>query len=823
MGIKKWICSSQENVSSQNHPYLDKKNEYIRTDDVLAELDKHQYDFDQVGVILALDYDLIQQAITYGMGIYLLDENVFLPRTKRIERFGYLLKSCKTEVHFYLTLTKFCEELTKKYFKYGESVLIKNSEKFIPKLTLNGLSAIEIFEEQIHTCINSGRKNTEKFVCIQPDERIQMKGIDRYDAEFIHSVMELKNKIVVLNDRPGSGKTLQGTKKIIEECISNDRFVVTVTGKQMLANAINDNEDDYHTLARSDEETKSKIKSLAAVVNTLYSGKFREQNGRISVLIIEEIEDLMSHMISEAAGQQVEDRARLLKSFLEHCKKAELIIVADAMCSTLSINVLIEQTGYDAIVYKQTDIVHTPKQLLVYEENLLHQKITKTLNEPGKNAIIFSDASQKKNNNKFSQIGCIYAKEIKPLMISSDYFEQNKINKKQWLQDIDNNISQLPLVVVSPVINVGISIKEDFDVVSVMSYGTLSPVQIIQMSQRVRVANQICISMTGVRFTPTLGRDGLLWAMIARDKGQQDVNIRQHEQIYTNGLDRERQQLLINNPYVQILLDRAVHEAELRSNYNNNILWIAEILGYEVIWDDSFDTVNASKEVVELNRMNQHDDIKRLVNDILTATKLTEIEAGRLNSRSNITDKQYAELQAYEIRSRISVELTEEIILIWLGSKTNTLMNNYYNMINRVNGDRNHDKTRSLIINEIIEIIGFKDLKFDIEITASQLNAAASFIETREINVGHNKFNVIELVKADCPQCKNKELKPRSLLKYFLDGMLGLKLIDTKQRERQSHRSDGKRDKLYKLEQNDNVILILRHLKYPENVKMKYN
>lgn len=773
-------------------------SDVVITNDIAGELERFKCQCENIIVLTNLNYDKIKLALDAGVDIYLYDENKLLRTSNKIERYGYLLKSSKNEEQVVFSCERLCTSLINKLYQYGYHNLHQMAEEFIPRTENEMQFAKMIFRKSLKRMFKESKAIARSFVVIEPSDKVKIMSVGQYDDDFIEYVMSLKHRIVVLNDRPGAGKTERGTQKIIEFCKTNDSTVVTVTSKQLLAYAICKSEHDYKELSRMDNNAIEQIKWITAVPNTLYNGRFSSVIKKTKVLIIEEIEDLMSHFISKAAGNSIAQKAKLLRSFLEHCSHVDVIVIADAMCSPMSLRILMEKTGFDAIVYKQSQVNHTPKELRILpNDNLLHQEITDTLSISSNSSAIFCDASQVKTNDKLGIVYQLYSSKFKTMLISSAYFDDGKIDKIEWMRSIDDNISQCQCAIFSPVINVGVSIKRKFNIVSLISHGTLSPVQIIQMSQRVRSAEIIYMVMVGPRPSYITSRDGILWSMIHTDKMENDTDL---DECYSS---------LNNNPYVQILIDICEQDKRLRKNYNNNLVWIAKLLGFRVKW---VGPNNLIYPLQNFKRQIRDSSNNAFIETVLSANNIDAKRSQFLRGQTKRSYSEEAELMAYDIRSRTGGILTQELLEAYMGSKSKRIFENYVTINTGKCGELNREQAIYQILTQVLSKLGVNGRNFDSKISASQLKNAADYLGSGKIGVNGHSFDFHHVIQTECPYFKVSK-QPLTMVNRFLTEMLDVKVVLTNDKTKIGQSDSNKRERLYRIEMGDTAKLFLKYLK----------
>lgn len=609
-----------------------------------------------------------------------------------------------------------------------------------------------------------------------------------YDHSFARKILSESKKIICLNDKPGSGKTVNGTLKILEEAKRLGLMPIVITGKKSLAKSISINETDYIELANSSDNVKDNLKSLVSVVNTLFSGKFDRLTKKCNILIIEELDDLMSHFKSLAAGKNLDERMKLLKKFLELCGKVDLIVVSDAICGN-SVQVLAKQTGLKVDVYTQSECVVRKKTVIVHKSDERVISATSKALEEGNTALMLADCSNNQNHSFFNVMFETFSKIAK-----TSRFDAAEI-KSLGSTDVNKAIADCSCAVISPAINVGVSIIAPRDYIAMVCHGVQNPIQIAQFMHRYRGECSINISLP--RSKSVHQSFNTVLAMELENEQAESVISDQLIERYAS------------DKYARILIDRIIYENNLRANFAVNTLIILKILGYDIEYAEATAKIDKRSKVALAEA--EHRELARKISFALKSENLTKKQARSLLQNIHIlTTEQKYTLYAHEIKSFYGSALFSEEIMQFDSSGKGRRILTHLQMVR----DRNITYNAELSIiqkisDDILLKLGVQNGIFLGPVTKEQVLDAYVYIKDGNILSNGRSIKVSSRLNKHIEEFKFSK-QQATMINYVLNSLFDVKISQTQNR-------DKNRNMLYEFK------LGVRHNKAQEVYKQVFN
>ena len=223
--------------------------------------------------------------------------------------------------------------------------------------------------------------------------------------------------------------------------------------------------------------------------------------------------------------------------------------------------------------------------------------------------------------------------------------------------------------------------------------------------------------------------------MIHTDKMENDTDL---DECYSS---------LNNNPYVQILIDICEQDKRLRKNYNNNLVWIAKLLGFRVKW---VGRNNLIYPLQNFKRQIRDSSNNAFIETVLSANNIDAKRSQFLRGQTKRSYSEEAELMAYDIRSRTGGILTQELIEAYMGSKSKRIFENYVTINTGKCGELNREQAIYQILTQVLSKLGVNGRNFDSKISASQLKNAADYLGSGKIGANGHSFDFHHVIQTEC-------------------------------------------------------------------------
>jgi hypothetical protein len=310
-----------------------------------------------------------------------------------------------------------------------------------------------------------------------------------FSAKYIsiyNSILTCGQKVIVFNGSMASGKTV-AMRKLYDEAREAGHHPIFITSKRSIAaNFYSEAHDDHYKSEGHDNR-----KGVVGVINSIVGERYEEDRKKCKVVFIDESEDLMDHVAFGTLGQIAADRLEALRVLADLMTSADKMVVADAMITDRTLNMLSDLSGGEVKIIKAGETQNVTLALGTKSEVI---GLAKARMLAGKRVVIFQDY----NAREFSQTAEALAAgtDKKVIKLNAEYFE--KTGKK--LRDLEEILKSADAAVISPVVNAGTSITDaEHDEVFVLAGRTLTPTAILQSARRCRAAKTVYIAFRGGR------------------------------------------------------------------------------------------------------------------------------------------------------------------------------------------------------------------------------------------------------------------------------------------------------------------------------------
>lgn len=505
-----------------------------------------------------------------------------------------------------------------------------------PAIHLHQSPADELIEASFNERFNERKQQIKRFISVAPDNPNVTFITVNYGAELISQMVDNPG-VYCLVAPMGSGKTRSVILPFFEQLCENGHYPLLAGAKRILMGSLVNDDRHYkkarHRLVKHpDGQLPLPVTGTAGVINTLFHDDFTELRAHSDTLLIEEYEDVQSHLVSRAIGVngKLRDQAKLKSQLNDQIKKSRCVVIADAMLSDFSANELAKISGKPVYICHPTTVNEVkPNQILYYRsESLLIEKLHTLLSDEEKNIFTFSDCANNENKSHFLTLANLFNKAARTSFIV-DRRTSNTDDDMPYealLKNLDTELKKYQHVLISPVINSGVSIQnQHFTEVAALGYRTLMPNQLIQTLKRVRDAERIHLHLNLITTSdPALffSRDELLTSAIAQDhKG--------------NSNTKRLRQKYITDPAAIAILERMLFENQMRHDHANTVLTILEHLGYEIVYQPS--DKKKEKRGSELLKVAEREEAIIKQNTLTSATKQENETATYLEAKNTLS------------------------------------------------------------------------------------------------------------------------------------------------------------------------------------------
>lgn len=673
-----------------------------------------------------------------------------------------------------------------------------------PQFNIDSIPVYEYAIKKYYSHVNEIRRKIIDSISIRHEVIDKVHTVYEYDDAFANMVSSSNRKIFVLNDLPGSNKTVNGTKPIVRLAQQGGLYPVTVSGKRTTATAVTIDESVYYLNDIFEQaHERDSATALSGVVNTVYSAKFANIIEKSRFLVLEEVEDMMSHLQSSAAGNTLKERTKLLKALLSHCKKVNVIVVVDALCSGLIAETLKEITGFELIVCKQTKPKIVEKTFaIVKSEDQITESTRINIGLHG-GTIVFSDCS---NNHKSSHLNVLKnslgpTKDV--LAITADYFKDDKSFVK--MNTIEEEMKKYPCVLFSPVFCAGTSFVNNYSMFSAISHKTITPKQFIQTTQRVRKATEVNMSFTGSRNIIT-EPEYILLSILQRESSESELN-------------KEYINEIMEDPYVNLLVKYIAQENYSRVHYENAVLFIAEYLGYKIrVVEEIAEVKSAGKKLLKENKTIEDE---RRTTAIMNSHDISKSEAERYRKMMNVlTQEQKDQLARYEINSFYAHPLTPELIAFDNAGQGQIIIRNISFVLqgNSKANTKAYEDIYRRIVRHVIKLFHNENLHCTPHITKSMVDEVYEFLVNGYVQSNDRNVHVNEFLRGYIPHFKILASKHKVLVDDFLKATFCTELLDNKIKV--TNPKTKKQERVYSFKETE---FFLKAMEYYNHIKERKN
>ena len=460
------------------------------------------------------------------------------------------------------------------------------------------------------------------------------------DPEALRKMIWEESGIYALNWQLGEGKNVNVIDLLIEKAQAECRIGAMIAPRKShhskyLGDAIH-----YQNIK------KSKICGSFAVGTTnaiCDHAAFEYIRKNLSMFISDEHEQTKTHNASSIAlTGSILDCGKLTEATNNVIRSASNMgsaVISDAQLSEYTINDLARITGKKITISRSAMPVKS-RSLKLYKNHEHTLKKAQKLAKNRKRVIIFADMShtaQKDDLGGLAESMMSARPGIKVLMIDRKFAEDP--DHADEMKNINATIEAHDVVIISPVLNSGISITtEKVDAVFVLASGTVLPNEFVQTLRRFRAIDEVHVSFeVSNKWLPTDARS----VLSARAKSE-GLAVAYSPQAVEH---------MMTQPGVEQAMTQISRDNKMRENYANRCLIMAEHAGF--VMERSDDVVLDIPDN-ESGRKSLHygqiESESTRVQAVISSRRIGESESKLKREKNSKTKQEEYEIENYHMR-----------------------------------------------------------------------------------------------------------------------------------------------------------------------------
>ena len=727
----------------------------------------------------------------------------------------FLLKHAHTETQFTSTLADVITTLVKLTPckltpNDAKAALIDNlpSEAVTPNAKDKAINSLE-------KALTTRRDNIILHASVASDNPYVSTIAMKYGSELVQHIIDNPG-IYALVGPMGCGKTQHVMLPLFEAFSAARKTPILCGAKQLLMGTLVNDDRHYHQVKKElAQPTTAETFTLgtSGVVNTLFSHTFLPVRKASQVLLIEELEDVLSHCVSHAVGRgdgALLPRAELLDSLLEQIKQSEHVILADALLSDHTVNLIAKRTGKSIYLCRPDGIVAAYPTITYFKNE---GAIVATLQhglQQGKTALTFTDAPHNERKSVFNGLFAHFSQVCggTALMIDGEFAKQKQF--KDFLKNTDEELKHYCYVQSSPVINSGLSIQNShFDETHVWGYQTIHPLQLIQSLMRNRSPRQLNLFLDRTEYDiGCLDIRALLWEEIKTMKAIDDATALYDA--YTA------------NPIIIQCIERLLKERTLRVQYANHVLILLQHLGFGIEYKSSDERLeDEGKQLLRICETQEKKRKAHVVTNGLIDELENETDTQCVVLPSNFSYAKYR-LKEEDIFNFYRVEeISQELFEFEDKHHGSELISN--RMLLRLPMPQYktlQEVQKQQFMKEICHILGLAD-DFSGEISTLALQELNLWLKQGKLVIGSTAYEVKKLMKQFTPHAKIAETQIKRTADGLLHPLFAIKIEEQKRGDKTDDSNSRKRT--YQVVQNDIAVLAEKYYAEIQQKKTLFN
>lgn len=500
----------------------------------------------------------------------------------------------------------------------------------VDALLNDALEKREAFVKQFHTVSQNNPHATH----IEVEDYAELR-------QMIIKAYEKGEKLtVLLNGKPGDGKTSENIDPIFDHFSTAGAYPLNVSARRSQAARFNEDKRHYWKAIAD----LRKAQGIAGVSNTIFHEQYDELTCKSKVLMIDEIEEERSHRT--IGNKTIDAIAAYNERKEQQMKRSQIVITADANATDDTVQWLHEVTGQQVIVAsKKTETQYFSVNYYRSKDQVIGE--IKAQLKAGRNVALFCDAEKEKVRDWMSGL----EKDVEGLkckMIDGAFAATE--DGREFLGDIDESSKQFQLLVITPVINSGVSIQNGhFDSVFVIAAHTVLPTGIMQALRRFRDVSELNLCFYGNYGERSTDAGAIMTSTLSSE-------LKRHQ------FTLEAVNAKMEEKYPRMVVERMAWENRMRNDYNNTLLIMLEQQGYTInrigVCEET------KKSGTNTSNKGKRKEQKYRNEFLISAPVLAQKDVHEIKGKGNaVTREQALLLKSHEIRSGLGVaQITEDDI-----------------------------------------------------------------------------------------------------------------------------------------------------------------
>lgn len=672
-------------------------------------------------------------------------------------------------------------------FLDSSTKLISQSIKQCPSLYSEKVMKKMLIQAAPHLILDGGNTAKKHIITefkarlkIRRDENIARLSVKIDNVNVFEKRMDYKDAVAFVLENPGTyalegfmgtGKTEDFVKPIFNVLSESVRKVLLMTSTVSLTNALCSDHRNYKEALKN-----GTINDQGGIASCLYSAllspAFKNFREACDTVIFEEYESCIDALSADIVGGKgtLEQKVKAQKVHNESLNKPTVILV-DAHLSQQSIDHILARTNNRKIIVIKPLIEPKRKQKKItyhLHRNSAIQNIRNNVSN-NKTGLTFSDCGHEEGGSKLKQLDNQINDgfDIKNIILDAAFFATG--DNAKHMQNPTELINDYQHVLSTSVLRNGISIYSNVDLVTMICHKTISPLDVLQWSDRDRLNHVKSLFIS--KYKPYYSVN---YTSVFEDelkKGIKSVDVADTRDLLNDEDHKDAKDDIIN---------RILYNNVMRDDYANNLLCMFDILAYEISYDYSEPTEEikeGEKKAISEERQERL-AICAMLDQFKHSTRLNQIRAKDKASRTlderRIT---YADDVYYYYNIDNKSEDFEEVFDFDSSGAGRNKLNNFSLAIEGFESDYYTSHTKEIILKKFFECLNI-NRNLNGAFTPDDYKKFHKYVHNENIDLYGNSEKVLHVIKTLFKSLNTDN--PTSLCKGLLQKAFGLSICDAK-------------------------------------------
>ncbi|MFT6908445.1 MAG: hypothetical protein ACJAS1_005146 [Oleiphilaceae bacterium] len=517
-------------------------------------------------------------------------------------------------------------------------------------------------------------------------------------------------------------------------------------------------------------------KGLLGVVNTiLLNEDFAKVRLASEIFMVDEIEEVLNHMSGAAVGEgKLDDQMRIYSRFEEQVKKSKTVILADAFTSEFTMEYLVnlaKESGKKIFVYRQEATKKKPVVRVMSEEMNISAARNNLKNN--KKIAVFCDGSHNKTKSAFNAL-YLAIKPTNGFSIKIDAAFMQSKSTSHRLSNADALADDMVALFYNSAAKCGLSIQNgEYKNTHVFGNKTVAPNELVQAPGRPRDTENMFLSFSQVnRRLPPQTQWAILGEIMSKECTPEDFT-------------QEKQSTLFKDALVKKILARIEHKNKMKKNYQNKVLMMLEILGYEIKY-----IINDDQASVGRQNKKRGSEVERALhkNGVISAQKISKNKASELRACGDFNSQiRKNELESFYIRAFYKVDdVTEDLHKFDNEAKGRKVITNMMIARGETECKIIDAQIKQNMIAKFFQITGLDAVNFG-KYNRINANQFQYFLNTGEIKVGEKTISAKDAFKKSFP---NSNITSRAMSTVSSVLIKSFMLATPKKHDREGNKAE---------------------------------